>query len=241
MTDAAAAERPGPGGRRPGAGRPPVDLHAPIARVDDGRGGVREVSRLDRVREVYRVCGFDKDAAARCGVAVDTYRGWLREGTRLRAALTAGTYIDEDGRPRTRGQLRKAERQLVELAETVEQAETEGRLMLLGLAEQLSRGGLEAGEETVVETVTPQGSVVTERRRKSSRTLPDGAMIRWRLERRFPQDFGTRRVELTGADGGPVQVEATPAVERLVEALDRIASTPAAGSNGHAPKADTPA
>jgi transposase len=224
MTDAA---KPGPGGTRPGAGRPPLDLHKPIAQVPDGQGGTRAVSRLDRVREVYRVCGFDKDAAARCGVGVDTYRGWLRDGTRLRAAIAAGTT--------TRSRLRKGERDLVELAETVEQAETEGRLTMLALAEQLSRGGIEMGEETVVESVTPQGNTVTERRRKTSRTLPDGAMIRWRLERRFPEDFGTRRLEVTGAGGGPVKVE-TSALDSLVEALDRIASTPPAPStNGHAP------
>lgn len=233
MTDAA-AERPGPGGRRPGAGRPPINLHAVIASVPDGAGGTRDVTRLDRVREVYRVCGFDKDAAARCGVGVDTYRGWLRDGTRLRAELAAGT--------KTRGRLRKADLQLVELAETVEQAETEGRLTMLALTEQLSRGGIEQVEETTKELATPTGNVVLERRRKTTRTLPDGAMIRWRLERRFPEDFGTRRVEVTGAGGGPLQIE-TSALDQLAEALDRIAanSPPAApASNGHAP-ADAPA
>lgn len=39
----------------------------------------------------------------------------------------------------------------------------------------------------------------------------------WLLERRFPDEFGRRVVEVTGADGGPIQVE-----ERLVSLLDQV-------------------
>ena len=225
---AAADPKKGPGGSRPGAGRPPIKMTEVVARVPDGQGGSREVSRLDRVREVYRVCGFDKDAAARCGVNTDTYRGWLRDGNRLRADLLAGRIKARD--------LKVGDKERILLAETVEQAEVEGRLLMLGLAEQLSRGGIKVTHTTIKEV----GGQPTERTVREEQTLPDGQMIRWRLERRYPAEFGVRRVELTGEGGGPLQVE-QPAVGQLLETLDRMAQALAPPStNGHAP-AETPA
>lgn len=41
----------------------------------------------------------------------------------------------------------------------------------------------------------------------------------WALERRWPEDFGMRKVEVTGKDGGPIQFEAQAA--KLIEAEAR--------------------
>lgn len=205
------------GGLRTGRrGRPPVDLYEVIATVQDPQTGqARHVTRMDRVREVMRVGGFDKDAAARCGVLVDTYRDWIRTGTRARADV-----LHQRRKPR---QLTAHERQCVDLAIVVEEAEAEGRLYLFSIAEQLSRGGIEV--KTVTEKVdmsNPQA--VMERTTKVEHTLPDSAMIRWRLAHRWPQDFNRSVHEVTGEGGGPVQME-VGAVETLLGHLDRIAAS----------------
>lgn len=52
----------------------------------------------------------------------------------------------------------------------------------------------------------------------------------WLLERRHPDEFGVRRVEVTGPNGGPIQVDV-----RASELLDRLRALTAGepASNGH--------
>jgi hypothetical protein len=50
------------------------------------------------------------------------------------------------------------------------------------------------------------GTAVVETTTRRERRAPDGAMLRWLLSKRFPDEFSDR-LELTGAGGGPVQVE----------------------------------
>jgi len=44
----------------------------------------------------------------------------------------------------------------------------------------------------------------------------------WRLERKYPDKWGRRRVEVTGPGGGPVQTQAVPSAFRQ-EQLRRMA------------------
>lgn len=43
----------------------------------------------------------------------------------------------------------------------------------------------------------------------------------WILERRFPQDFGKQALEITGADGGPIQIQAAQMQRVILQALER--------------------
>lgn len=234
MSDPAAPSSPGGGLATGKGGRPPINLRAKIAErtvEKDGQSVVVAVTRLDRIREVMQIGGFDKDAAARCGVHVATYRDWLKVGTNARSDLA-------NGRRRKR-QLSAHEKQCVELVEVVELAEAEARMLLMGVAEQLSRGGLEA--TTIVEK-RDNGGQLTERSTKVETLHPDGAMIRWRLERRWPEDF-SRRLEITGPGGAPVKAEVS-VVDKLLSDLDRIANARRQGqaaidahSNGHGAEA----
>lgn len=55
----------------------------------------------------------------------------------------------------------------------------------------------------------------------------------WKLERRYPDMYGRNRVELTGANGGPVQVEMK--AELLTDdELARIATGGSIGTTGEA-------
>lgn len=51
-------------------------------------------------------------------------------------------------------------------------------------------------------------------------TLPNVSAAQWYLERKHPERWGRRRLELTGADGGPVRTQAGPTPEQLRKLSD---------------------
>lgn len=223
----------GHGGRRPGAGAIPRDLHAIIdyRRVPDGQGGFTQepVTYMDRILEAISLGGFLHDAAARIGVTVETLRDWRRQGTKAIADVAAGR--------KRRSHLTKRERQYAELAAGMETAEAEARLRLLGLGQRLAQGGA-TRTETTVETIAPTGGT-PQLVRTVERTMvaePDARMITWLLGHRWPADFGTTRTELTGPDGGPVHVTGT-ALDQLRDAVSRASQPP---TNGTKPQPTTP-
>lgn len=52
----------------------------------------------------------------------------------------------------------------------------------------------------------------------------------WKLERRYPQDYGRTSVEVSGRDGGPVQIEVADPRAALLAMIEEVA--PAALSDG---------
>ena len=59
----------------------------------------------------------------------------------------------------------------------------------------------------------------------------------WLLERRWPEKFGRQRHEITGADGGPVEVqtdEAQKVKDRLNKIADRLRNEGVMGAAGAA-------
>ena len=190
-------------------GRPDRDIYEVVGY--DGRG--QPVRLIDRAMEVYALGHGDRDVAARCGVHLETIRSWLREGSGLAADLVAGR--------REWSSLTKHERKVHTFAGRAVAAETEGKLYLRGLAESLARGGVQRVIETV--KVNEKGETIESSRRTES-TLPDGAMIRWILARRWRDEYGDRiSVEASGPDGGPIQVEVDSVFDRLMGEFDRIA------------------
>lgn len=231
------------GGARPGAGAPPTNLRKVIAhRTVDGREV--GITIIDRVDETLRQGAFVKDAAARVGVAVETLRRWQATGVRLRAALAERT---ADGEPvKTLADLSRHERDCVELANRMDAAEADARTALLVLGQQAARGGRERVETTI--KLDANGREI-ERTTRTSTTEPDTRMIQWILSHRWREDFGSR-VEVTGADGGPVLVDATPIAERLRadladvkakrdassrDAVEEALAAAGTNGNGHAP------
>lgn len=224
-----------PGTNRSGeGGRPPTNLRAVVAYRASADGGQVPLTVMDVVEETIRTGGFIKDAAARVGVTVHVLREWRRIGNRcLRDVL--------DGAKR-RSQLSRHERLCCELATKMDKAEAEARVLLLGKAQRLAQGGLTRTETT--ERRDASGAVV-ERTERQIELLPDSGMIQWLLSHRWRDDFGRQAVEVSGPDGGPVQLESAGIVERLREALagvrenqaettpEAIESALAAKGNGH--------
>lgn len=196
-------------------GRAPIDLDSVVDRTPDGQ----PITLMDRAVETLRFGGFTADVAARCGVSVATVREWERIGTATLVAL-------QDGSKRTH-QLTPAERNAARFVTACTKAEADGKMLLLGLAESLSRGGA-VQKVTTVKANAKTG--VVETTTKEIPALPDSQMIRWRLERRWPADFGPKQaVEITGKDGGPVRLDIPESVRALYAGLDRLATEKAEG------------
>lgn len=197
------------------AGGPPTNLRQVIANGPNGDETV-----IDRVESVIRHGGFMKDAAARVGVRIETLRNWLAIGNRCARELT-----QEGGRRLSR--MQQHERDCIDLAARVERAEADARMGMLLLVEKLAVGGFE--RKTTVEKVNAAGQVV-ERTTTTAIAAPDGAMATWWLRHRHPHDFAVQRVELTGAGGGPIEVDAGNVVDKLRERLREVATAAAEAS-----------
>lgn len=192
------------------------------------RGDGAEVTVQDRVTETLKVGLFLHDAAARIGIGQDTLRRWITEGTRLSRDILSGR--------RTNADLDMEERNRIGFAQAVAEAEAEGKMILMGLAHRLSVGGMQVEEITVTEhePIEPifdqDGHIVLsgrpghrDVRTTTKTTLPDPTMIRWRLERRWPEDFGrATRLEVSGPGGGPLEIEDRTPTDVLLEKLRRM-------------------
>lgn len=195
---------PGPpaGGRRPYIDMP----------VDDSG-----VTVGDRIIAAVRAGNYLETAAALAGVRTSTIRDWLYNGNATLRALANGTPAHE----LPRHQLRYAE-----FADAITRAEAEAEAEDVARLQVLARGQAVATKEVIVEKRDRDGNLVEATTRKETETLaPDSAALRWRLERRHPRRWqGSQRVELTGEDGGPVELTVAEKREHVLEALSRVAS-----------------
>lgn len=189
--------------------RPTRDIYAIVGYNDEGA----PIRVIDRAIEGYRTGASPGDIANLCGVARETVTEWVRRGT----AVSADVYANR----RRVADLSRHERKCFEFVQLTAQAEAEGKMFLLGLADQVAGGGYIV--ETITEKVDAEGKVI-ERTTKRQAAPLDGAMIRWRLATRWPDEFSRRTdVHVAGPDGGPVRLDATPIIDRLLGELDRMA------------------
>jgi hypothetical protein len=197
---------------RIGWGRPPRDPYDIIdyrERVTETGVDRIPVTVIDRVVETLQANAFIHDAAARSGLATETLRQWRRKGVEAQAALLSGK--------KKRSDLDTHTRRCVELASKMERAEADARVLLLGAITTMARGGLE--QSRTVEKVDATTGDVLERTEERRKLLPDPRSITWLLSHRYPADFAPR-IEVTGPDGGPVQVES--ARDRLMSAIEGV-------------------
>lgn len=198
-------------------------LLRPVAARPDGT----PIMPTERIAEALRLGSSDRTAAARAGVSVAALQTWLRSGNRHSASLLAGT--------RTERELSPIERAELALARAVATAVAEHELNLLALLEQASRG---AEARTTTVQLAADGTELA-RTERTQRDAPDAASLRWRLERRHPEQWAPRqRVEHTGADGGAIQVDVAQRAAELADALraqanGRAAVAPSNGSGGN--------
>lgn len=209
------------GGRN--GGKPPTNLWAIVGREEvhdrDGKVvGWHDLTMIDRACRTIEQGGMAKDAAARLGVRIETYRTWLATGVQVGRRLAAGQAEDED--------LTDHERQCVELEFRTWEAEYTARADKLAKLDQVMNGieRVKVIERRAVDPNKPgdQG-VLLERTEHRERAMPDANVIRWWLQMRWPDEF-REQVTVAGPDGGPV-VDLQRPVDALRDVLNRFAES----------------
>lgn len=192
----------------------PVNLYEII----DYDGTGKPTSIIDRAEEAFRRGAFVQDVAARIGWPVANLRQWLKTGAEAVASVA-------QGKARTH-ELSPHQRQCADLHMRVGRAEADARLMMLAIVQRRATGGHKR-TETVIRTTNGQPVETTVR---TITEAPDARAATWLLEHRWPADYGRRQVEVTGAAGGPIEVDVKTAAERLADIIDRAGAASAASA-----------
>lgn len=165
--------------------------------VGNGRPTSLTQARQEAIYQTIAMGTEYRDAALLHGVSSETLHRWLRTATR---AL-----------PKQRSACSAFERRCMDFRAAVTTAEAEYRKNAearIDIAATVGR------TRTIVrEVVNDKG---TTRTTTTEQLAPDWRAAAWRLERRFPDRYGERSaVEITGAEGGPVEVT-------LAEVMDKV-------------------
>lgn len=185
--------------------RTPRKVHEPKVRT--GRP-IRLNSALIRaVTEKIEDGSPIEHAAIASGIPASTYHSWIKRGREARVTMEAG--VD----------LPTKERIFLEFLERTEGSRSHALTQAITAHQRLAFGG-EVRE--IIEHLDPETDEVTSRTIRFSR--PDPRALEWYLEKSHPKEFGTRRVEVTGEDGGPIPVEVeVSARDILAKRLGQVA------------------
>lgn len=168
--------------------------------VPDGEGGSTRMYVSEAIIREVRATGMRPGLCAHAG-RTNQWRVnyWIREGAKLAQRVERGELLDE------------GERVLARFVYDLENAKSEWIAEQVRLHSSIAGGGLTTAE--VIEQVDPsqpdaQGRpTVVNRRVKTTRLLPDARAIEWGLERLARDEGFAPRTEVTGVDGGPIEIE----------------------------------
>lgn len=140
--------------------------------------------------------------AARAGISESILYKWIQDARGHRETGRKPLPWDRDAK-NWKDRTSPRESKELELLEAMERAEGDRLAEALLHIREAAKGG--AVTERVTTTTTgPDGAAQTTTREKVAQ--PDWKAAAWLAERTRRQDYGVTRTEVTGADGGPVQV-----------------------------------
>lgn len=182
-------------------------------------GGER-ITVADEIIERVRGGASNVDAAVSVGIARSTLQDWLREGARHASRRLNGE------------RLTRKEAGLADFSDREAQAVAEWKV-----EQEIQLGILSSGRERriVTEKRDAAGNLI-EKTERTEGLEPDLRAITWRLERRFPEQYGANKLEISGPDGGPIPVSVREQAaktlgtlaERLAESAEAVAGAAAA-------------
>lgn len=190
-------------------GRPPSLTR--VLRLDDDGNPVRI---MDAIVDAVRAGAFVEEAAASVGVGKHVLYDAQRTGARVEQALTAGA---------RRADFTTKELACAEFSRAVGMAYAAATVEDVQSTDRLARGGLLLKSVTTRTEQTAEGQPRTVTTVKQTHTPPDGAMLRWRLGKRNESTWGRERLELTGAEGGPIELTVSEKRARVLEGLEVLA------------------
>jgi hypothetical protein len=189
-------------------GRPSkIDEPCTLANGDPGSVAEGIISRI-------RAGAYLETACAACGVHVDTAQTWKRTG---RAAWTK---VMSGHTPA--GELREYERKCLDFLQGIEKAEADWLVRAEASLEQMVRGGQTTTRTTVRKD--PKGNVI-ETIEVTEHHPVDPRILQWRMERRYPQLYGRRQVDVNvgGQADNPV-IATNVTVDDLLDKLQAVAA-----------------
>lgn len=180
-----------------------------------GITGENEVTVADAIIDAIRGGNYIETAARLADVDKVTLHAWLKEGAGLAIAVNNGK--------RSLSSLKAQEKRLLEFSYSVQRATAEAESA--GQAGILAAGRLrQQKSRTTTVTKMVNGVRVVETTTTTEDVPADWRALAWHQERRFfGQGWGPKeQVELTGADGGPVELDLTVRAAELTERVRRV-------------------
>lgn len=167
----------------------------------------------DAIVDRLRAGAYFEHACASVGVHKDTAYGWLKTAAQTRTAILEGTT--------TRTKLTAHQQRCLSFSDAVDEAQAAWVVRQEAELERIARGGHTI--QVITEKVDGRGKVI-ERTTRTEVTAPDPRVIQWRLERKHPDLYGRRtvNVNLGGQEGNPVRVEAEVSPESLLSKLQAV-------------------
>lgn len=145
------------------------------------------------------------------GLAPATFYSWCNRAAAEIDRLSQLATIDKP-----RPEPRPSEWPFVEFLESVSRVRAQRQVKMLGIIDKVARGGILVSER---EEHTAEGGYVVTR----TYSQPDWRAAQWWLERAFPAQFGKsverHAVEVSGPNGGPIEVTNSTAIASLAERL----------------------
>lgn len=202
----------------------PTRMHDVLHVTTDGR----EVTVRDRILDAITAGNYIECAAALAGIHKDTFYEWLKVGAQASADLHSGR--------RTEADLTEHDHDCRSFSDAVVEAQARSEARDVAQLAELARGGRKIESSTVKKDAA--GNVV-ETTTRTEVAEPSAAVLQWRLERRFPDKWGRRRIEVSGPDGEPIPVEAR--VAGLVAAARAFHGAEVEADDGDEPEVELPA
>jgi hypothetical protein len=172
--------------------------------------------------DAIRIGGYIETAVSYVGISKETFYQWMKRGAaeidrrrKFEEVRQHEKEIEEDQsrrkpyamelkRRRERDEidvvLKEQEQAFATFADSVKKATAEAELGLLGVVTRSAKGSHVVARSVVD---NPDGTTTTSE--KFSR--PEWQAAAWCLERRHPEKWGRRQVEMVGADGGRLEVK----------------------------------
>jgi len=192
------------------AGRP-----SPIDKVIGKKPDGTPITVAERMVNLVRLGNFVEHASAACGISKETHYEWVRVAARVNLAWNGDPDLTK---------ITPHERRCVEYSDAVDQAQGEYFAADMRKLHEIGQGGIVRSrvvEKYAVEK-NEQGEevqVLLERTVTEDETLPNAAVIMWRLTRRAPKFFGNR-LAIAHEDDDPGKLDERSELTALADSME---------------------
>lgn len=175
---------------------------------DDG-----PITVAQHIANAMRAGSYFEPACMSAGIHRDTGYGWRNIAAKLRLRAQ-GQPLDKLTPKPTAHELK-----CISFSDAVDEAESAWEIGALATLEQLARGGIRVSKTVTKKDGKGDDAKILEVTETVEVLPPNAQVIEWRLARRFPARY-SQHVEVTGAEGGPIQLSQEERAEELARNLE---------------------